>query len=675
MGLSTTYTKAETNYLLQQIDKRVVDRYDEEDLTIVVENGTKKLKFADRPNTDGLGYKILLKNIVGGKNVLTQSMISQDNTIYEIRYDFDLNGGIITIPNNCILKFTGGKLKNGVLSGANTTLDNSGNYVILDNVRLKNEFSGMFSDSWITNVSDDLIFDCFFLFNEIKQTKSLIVLDNANKRELLKLNFKWTAFGGAKITLKNLTPAYSEFYVMQPALKPNPTHIINWEYHNVIIEDFYFTNSASVASFGFGAYNDIGAEGTLKYKVLLSGCQIKMAQNSLGMVSSSTTNGNEVTLINSRFESKFRFSLELWNSRASKLRVLNSEFLGNVSLVQDDGRGFDNTDYIFENCYIKGSVELAEDKTLYENIYNISFYNCIIKGDIPAYRQTYDLNIENCIMGEGTDIYGLKSLTVKNSKVNSKLIGKFVNDNAAVSKVLTSTFENCTFYGTPSFYISTELNIKNCSFKEASQIKFNSLYKTTESVFIFDGNSFPSMAKTGFGDPFSIVVDGTTFNISNYQERNNYKYYYIAKDKNDWGNIFNGKNSSGNYYYTSGKQTINAFMFAATIGVENNESGYTEIVLYDTNNTNIFSLKYVNKTFSMDNNKIRYETVVPAGNYDLVAFYIWDKPILLSVNGMLMNKQSNYVKSFSSFDFTNLKFTLMGNKEFAGIRNFQLQLV
>ena len=45
-------------------------------------------------------------------------MINESNTIYEIKYDFDLNGATINIPENCILKFDGGRIVNGELGGA-----------------------------------------------------------------------------------------------------------------------------------------------------------------------------------------------------------------------------------------------------------------------------------------------------------------------------------------------------------------------------------------------------------------------------------------------------------------------------------------------------------------------------------------------------------------------------
>lgn len=88
---------------------------DEEDIT--AESGNLKLRDRayDAANFSGKGYTILRKNIVDGKNILTQEMISEPNTVYEIRYDFDLNGAEVTVPDGCVLKFEGGNLSNGRL--------------------------------------------------------------------------------------------------------------------------------------------------------------------------------------------------------------------------------------------------------------------------------------------------------------------------------------------------------------------------------------------------------------------------------------------------------------------------------------------------------------------------------------------------------------------------------
>lgn len=95
---------------------------DDEDL-VSVDKGENLsvLKFADRAyNLEthiGMGYKILRRNIIDGKNMLTQDMVNQPHTIYMIQYDFDLNGATITLPEGCMFDFQGGSISNGFLEG------------------------------------------------------------------------------------------------------------------------------------------------------------------------------------------------------------------------------------------------------------------------------------------------------------------------------------------------------------------------------------------------------------------------------------------------------------------------------------------------------------------------------------------------------------------------------
>jgi len=120
-------------------DKVNVTNYpDDED--ICSQDNLLKLKDreADASNFQSKGYVILRKNLVtvNGivKNILTQNMINKPDTIYEIRYDFDLNGNTINIPKNCTLKFEGGSLSNGTMDFNNTKIYSSTNYNIKTNV-------------------------------------------------------------------------------------------------------------------------------------------------------------------------------------------------------------------------------------------------------------------------------------------------------------------------------------------------------------------------------------------------------------------------------------------------------------------------------------------------------------------------------------------------------------
>ena len=77
------------------IEGDVVNAPDEEDLTSENQGGTDVLKFKDKSYApllnSGLGRIFLRKNILNGKNVLTQDMINNANTIYHIQYDYDIN--------------------------------------------------------------------------------------------------------------------------------------------------------------------------------------------------------------------------------------------------------------------------------------------------------------------------------------------------------------------------------------------------------------------------------------------------------------------------------------------------------------------------------------------------------------------------------------------------------
>lgn len=86
---------------------------DEEDLT----QECNVLSFKDRvyDSETGNGYKILRKNWVTGVNVLEPDELGLEHTIYEIRYNFDLQGQTITLPEGCVLLFKGGTLNNGTI--------------------------------------------------------------------------------------------------------------------------------------------------------------------------------------------------------------------------------------------------------------------------------------------------------------------------------------------------------------------------------------------------------------------------------------------------------------------------------------------------------------------------------------------------------------------------------
>lgn len=122
-------------------------------------DGVKLLKFADKEyNVDkfsGLGRVYLRKNIVNGKNVLTQEMINKSNTIYIIQYDYDLDNKEINVLENCILVFQGGTIKNGTIKFNNTIIKSYiPNIFININVTYDSRINCNINLSWFKFIND-----------------------------------------------------------------------------------------------------------------------------------------------------------------------------------------------------------------------------------------------------------------------------------------------------------------------------------------------------------------------------------------------------------------------------------------------------------------------------------------------------------------------------------------
>ena len=77
------------------------------------------------------------------RNLITAAMINQPNTLYEIRYDFDLDGKTIEVPEGCTLKFEGGSLGNGTVKG-NETFVQASLFYILKTIVLTGTFTNSF---------------------------------------------------------------------------------------------------------------------------------------------------------------------------------------------------------------------------------------------------------------------------------------------------------------------------------------------------------------------------------------------------------------------------------------------------------------------------------------------------------------------------------------------------
>lgn len=95
-----------------------------------------------------------------GEGVSITKQVMNDNTIYEIREMIDLRGQSITIPDDCVIKFSGGALINGSLNGNGTILDADPLQILGDNVTLKGTWNiKEVSPEWFGAIGDGITDD------------------------------------------------------------------------------------------------------------------------------------------------------------------------------------------------------------------------------------------------------------------------------------------------------------------------------------------------------------------------------------------------------------------------------------------------------------------------------------------------------------------------------------
>lgn len=150
---------------------------DNEDITSIIgDNNTNIIKFADKEylpsKFNGLGRVYLRKNVVEGKNILTQDMVRYSNTIYIVQYDYDLNNLEITIPEGSILEFQGGTISNGTINFNNTKISSTYGVSIFNNISVKG------------SIDENYVYDFWFVCNDYNDS-TLYIQDIIQKSKLL----------------------------------------------------------------------------------------------------------------------------------------------------------------------------------------------------------------------------------------------------------------------------------------------------------------------------------------------------------------------------------------------------------------------------------------------------------------------------------------------------------
>ena len=437
-------TKAE---LQDKIDN--IATADEEDITTEGDTPqTQVLKLKDRAydslNASGKGYKILRKNWqqINGerKNVLTQEMINEPNTIYEIRYDFDLNGAEIEIKEGCVLSFVGGRLSNGNLNGFDTRLAYD-RYRFLKNINIKGTFVvHTITSSFFDNKKDNI-------FN------NLIALTNEKIENIIQINDECTII--ASDTIKNILTSNTKLYINA----------------NIDINDNSQGNAEgiSIGSADNKAFNIYINGGGYKLKGNLNHASNPVGEWSHGIAISYAENvrieniviadcwGDGIAISNSK-------NITIDNVTCDSNRRQGFSIISGENILLTNSRGI-NTGKIAVTLPGAGlDIEPNQGDVLHQvRVRNCDFFNnytpqekTTIPTDIQIYNNMYDvvdnIIVENCRC-DGLWIGKTFNVNIKGCTIHN---GMFVIDNE---------IKNATLYDTYIPNINSALRIKglfNC---------------------------------------------------------------------------------------------------------------------------------------------------------------------------------------------------------------------
>lgn len=91
--------------------------------------------------------------IILSKKIPFKDQMHRENTIYEVRYDYDLGGSTVIIPQNCVLRFKGGILSNGTIVNCGR-IENVNNHTLFRDIIFLTPIEQFVKLDWFDYKSD-----------------------------------------------------------------------------------------------------------------------------------------------------------------------------------------------------------------------------------------------------------------------------------------------------------------------------------------------------------------------------------------------------------------------------------------------------------------------------------------------------------------------------------------
>ena len=516
--------------------KKITNLPDEEDITVTEDN---TLKFKDREYSpkdySGMGKKILRKHYIDGVNTLTQHMINKPNTIYVIRYDYCLQGQTIEIPENCVLEFDGGSLRNGAIIFNHNKL--------IGEVKIFTDVEGTITNNFLYPemfgaIGDGVTNDYHSISRMLKLKISKVTLGKNKTYKIDGAQYGLQLYNDLDFNLNGSEIKYcligsSEYTSSNTILDSHNSS--NVKIHNGIISTDYESKQNLLVYVGGIAcgsnseifditFNNLRPEASFMSNDVDGSCHIAISNG--GMNSITGDNIHNISIHNCVFNSIYdSFNIRIqgpWDSdnidssdikEISDIHIYDCIFSKSIKSCVEIAGNFTH-DVLVENCRVVecGTEAMDIDKNAYNcTIRNVIVERCIGSSEVPEVAPyggfsiqsnpasenyfSHNNTIEGCTIlytkGNGIFVAGSKNFILRNNRIYSDKTGI---DTNRIKKTNSDTviynngiIENCIIDNTSdddssidgygiNIYMTKNIDIIGCSITANFGIWVNLFY-------------------------------------------------------------------------------------------------------------------------------------------------------------------------------------------------------